>query len=279
MSVSFAPCFRLAGIRDMQALEAADAATLQAVRYVLCDLDDTVTLDGRLPAGSYGALERLSQSGRDVVVVTGRPAGWCDLIARWWPVAGVIGENGALYFAYDHAAQRMTRVYSRADAERQADQARMRALFGDVQARFPDARLAADQPYRISDIAIDICEDVTPLPAADVAAIVDLLQNAGATVKVSSIHINAWIGDFTKREMVQRFFQEHLGVDATGILDRIIYVGDSPNDEPMFEAFELTVGVANLAAYADQMQHLPRWITKGRGGNGFEELAAVILGI
>ncbi len=262
----------------MQALEAADAAILRAVRYVLCDLDDTVTLDGRLPAGSYSALERLSQSGRDVVVVTGRPAGWCDLIARWWPVAGVIGENGALYFAYDHDARAMTRVYSRPAVEREVDQARMRLLFADVQARFPDARFAADQPWRISDIAIDICEDVPPLPDADVAAIVALLTDAGATVKVSSIHINAWIGDFTKREMVQRFFRQHLGVDPAGISAEIVYVGDSPNDEPMFEAFDLTVGVANLAKYADRMQHLPRWITVGRGGLGFEELAAVILG-
>ena len=262
----------------MQALEAADAALLRAARYVLCDLDDTVTLDGRLPAGSYGALERLSGSGREVVVVTGRPAGWCDLIARWWPVAGVIGENGALYYAYDHDAQVMTRVYSRPDDVRAGDQARMRALFAEVQARFPEAQLAADQPFRISDIAIDICEDIEPLAEDDVAAIVEMLQAAGATVKVSSIHINAWIGDFTKREMVRRFFAEHLGANADGLAGQIIYVGDSPNDEPMFEAFDLTVGVANLAAFADRMQHLPRWITAGRGGIGFEELAGVILG-
>lgn len=261
----------------MQPITPDAALALHAARYVLCDLDDTVTLDGRLPAASYSAMERLRDSGRQVIVVTGRPAGWCDLIARWWPVAGVIGENGALYYAYDHDAKAMTRVYSRPADARVADQAAMRQMFADVQARFPDAQLAADQPFRVSDIAIDICEDVAPLPDADVGAIVDMLAAAGATVKVSSIHINAWIGDFTKREMAERFFRDEIGVDPQGIRDQIVYVGDSPNDEPMFEAFDLTVGVANLAAYADGMTHLPRWITSARGGLGFEELTAAIL--
>ena len=262
----------------MDPLQTAPRDKLQGVRYILCDLDDTVTLDGRLPAASYGAMERLRDSGRQVIVVTGRPAGWCDLIARWWPVAGVIGENGALYYAYDRDASAMTRVYSRADEDRARDQARMRDLFRDAQARFPHIRLAADQPFRISDIAIDICEDVDPLPQADVDAIVGLLAAAGATVKVSSIHINAWIGAFTKREMAERFFRDHLGVETAAAVGETVYVGDSPNDAPMFEAFELTVGVANVADYADRMEHLPRWITDGRGGHGFCELADAILG-
>ena len=138
--------------------------------------------------------------------------------------------------------------------------------------------LAADQPFRVSDIAIDICEDVEPLPQDDVDTLVDLLTTAGATVKVSSIHINAWIGDFTKREMSERFFREYLGVEAAAAMAGIVYVGDSPNDAPMFEVFEMTVGVANVADYADRMTHLPRWITAGRGSHGFCELAAAILG-
>lgn len=262
----------------MEPLETAPREQLRGVRYILCDLDDTVTLDGRLPAASYAAMERLRDSGRQVIVVTGRPAGWCDLIARWWPVAGVIGENGALYYAYDHDTSAMTRVYSRPDDARARDQARMQALFGDAQVRFPHIRLAADQAFRVSDIAIDICEDVEPLTEDDVDALVELLSAAGATVKVSSIHINAWIGDFTKREMAERFFREYLGVEAAAAMAGIVYVGDSPNDAPMFEAFEMTVGVANVADHADRMAHLPRWITRGRGGHGFCELAAAILG-
>ena len=68
------------------------------VRFVLMDIDDTLTLKGKLLSSSYSALWKLKEAGLVVIPVTGRPAGWCDLIAREWPVDGVIGENGALAF-------------------------------------------------------------------------------------------------------------------------------------------------------------------------------------
>ena len=74
---------------------------LRKIRFVLTDIDDTLTENGRLPAKSYQALESLQQSGLKVIPITGRPAGWCDHIARMWPVDGVVGENGAFYFTYD----------------------------------------------------------------------------------------------------------------------------------------------------------------------------------
>ncbi len=93
-------------------------AALARLRGLLCDIDGTITSDGRLSASAYAALEALQSAGLLVIPVTGRPAGWCDLIARFWPVAAVVGENGAFYFRYDHATHRMTRRYARSHAER-----------------------------------------------------------------------------------------------------------------------------------------------------------------
>ncbi|MFP6744204.1 MAG: HAD family hydrolase, partial [Alphaproteobacteria bacterium] len=111
---------------------------------VLCDIDDTLTLDGRLPAVALTALERLRDAGLRVVPITGCPAGWCDHIARMWPVDGVVGENGGFYFHYDHDGRSMTRRYWRSDAERGADRRRLDALAAGIVAAVPGAAVAAD---------------------------------------------------------------------------------------------------------------------------------------
>ena len=140
-----------------------DQVTARSVRAVLTDIDDTLTDNGRLPANAYAALEALHEAGLIVVPVTGRPAGWCDLIARQWPVDAVVGENGALWFRYDDAARRMQRVYRRSAAERAADRARLDTVAAEVLAEVPGTAIAADQPFRVSDLAIDFREDVPPL--------------------------------------------------------------------------------------------------------------------
>ena len=53
----------------------------KSVHTVFTDIDDTLSLHGRLPAAAYDALERLQAAGLRVIPVTGRPAGWCDHIA------------------------------------------------------------------------------------------------------------------------------------------------------------------------------------------------------
>ncbi len=258
----------------MKLLDASAAKDLAEVSFVLCDLDDTLTLDGILPAASYRALEDLGRKGRQVIIVTGRPAGWCDMIARMWPVAAVVGENGAFYFRYDRQAKRMLREFQRTDEQRQADQARLAAIFRVIQAKYPQVRLAADQPYRISDYAVDFCEDVAPLPPSIIDDIVRMFEAEGATAKVSSIHVNAWIGDFSKLQMSLSLLKG-FGLDGDPARRRVVYAGDSPNDEPMFTYFPLSVGVANIATFLPRMRFHPRWITRQPGGLGFAELASL----
>jgi len=262
------------------ARDLANASTLTALaqlRGVLCDIDGTMTTDGRLTAAAYDALERLHEAGLLVIPVTGRPAGWCDLIARFWPVSAVVGENGALYFRYDHARRQMARAYARSEAERAADRARLAAIGAAVLRQVPGAGIAADQAYRETDLAIDWCEDVPALDAAAVARIVALLEAEGLTVKTSSIHVNAWFGHHDKLSMAGRLLREQFGIDLLQARDRFAYVGDSPNDAPMFAFFPHSFAVANIAAFIDQIAHKPAHVIDAAEGDGFVEFARRVL--
>ena len=262
----------------MQPLDTLTADACSGLGAVLCDIDDTVTTDGRLAAAAYTALEQLQAAGLLVVPVTGRPAGWCDLIARLWPVDGVVCENGAFAYRYDHAARRMRRSYAQPADVRRINRERLDRLAGDILTAVPGAALSADQPFRIADLAIDFREDVAPLPPAAIDDIVRMFEAAGATAKVSSIHVNGWFGDYDKLNMARRLLADELGIDQAAQDRTVLFVGDSPNDAPMFEAFPLSVGVANVRDHADRIRHQPAFVTTARSGQGFIELVRHIIG-
>jgi HAD superfamily hydrolase (TIGR01484 family) len=253
------------------------AALRSAIRFVLLDIDDTLTTGGRLTAAAYGALEELSRYGLRVIPVTGRPAGWCDLIARFWPVDAVVGENGAFYFRYDRDSRRMARRFWLSADDHETARRRLDVLAGEILAAAPGARLAADQPYRAADLAIDIAEDTGPLPSAEIDRIVALMHTAGASAKISSIHVNGWFGDWDKQQMTLRLFREAYGIDLDSERDMVVFIGDSPNDEPMFEYFPHSVAVANIAPYLSRLKSHPTYVTAAEGGAGFAEFAAFLL--
>ena len=254
-----------------------EPGTFSEIRYILTDIDDTLTLAGKLPSAAYSALWRLAAAGYEVIPVTGRPAGWCDLIARQWPVAGVVGENGALYFRYDEKRRIMKRHYWKTEEERSIDRRQLAAIREEVLRKIPGCAVAADQAYREADLAIDFCEDVEPLSAEAVQAIVECFTRAGATAKVSSIHVNGWYGDYDKLAMSRRFFADIFAVDIRKDRNQIVYAGDSPNDVPMFGFFPHSVGVANVRHFTEQLEHQPAWVTEKEGGEGFAELADFLL--
>ena len=261
----------------MRALAEFPRHLRQAVRGVFCDIDDTLTTDGRLTAEAYSALESLQCAGCIVVPVTGRPAGWCDHIARMWPVDGVVGENGAFYFRYDRQKRRMTRRFVDSDEVRAAHRTRLTQIAAEILAAVPGAAIAADQQYRESDLAIDFREDVPPLAESDVQRIVEIMQTRGLTAKVSSIHVNGWFGTYDKLTMTRTLMREARGVDLDRERSRYVFVGDSPNDAPMFEYFPHAIGVANLRVLAARIAHLPAYITRAECGAGFREAADFIL--
>ena len=247
-----------------------------AIDFVLTDIDDTLTSDGRLTAAAYEAMERLESSGIVVIPVTGRPAGWCDMIARFWPVGGVVGENGAFYFSFDRAAG-MRRVYAKTAAERAADRNALDSIAEGILKAVPRARISADQPFREADLAIDFAEDGPVLSREETAAIVACFEDAGAVAKISSIHVNGWFGHYDKLTMTNRLLRECYRVDADRDNRRVLFTGDSPNDEPMFGYFENSVAMGNFSAFREYVRELPRWLAEGSGGAGFVEVADALL--
>ncbi len=266
-----------------------ELTTYQARRlhYVLMDIDDTLTRDGKLSAAAYTALWRLKEAGLAVIPVTGRPAGWCDLIAREWPVAGVIGENGALAFWEEVPAWDPTRPGKAAklpvlkqEFHAQAvrnDHAGLAKIRDKALAEVPGLRLAKDQFARLFDLALDFAEEEPVLPLSAAVKVAAIAEEAGATAKISSIHVNVWMGCYDKLSMAERFLQRRYGWNPADNLDQVAFVGDSPNDEPLFARFPLACAVANVRKYEGLIKRLPAFVAEKECGEGFAEIAELIL--
>lgn len=247
------------------------------IRALLFDIDDTLTTHGKLTAEAYAALERLHHAGRRTVAVTGRPAGWCDHIARMWPVDAVVGENGALFMRYHEGSHKLQRRFAVTEAKRVMQRARLYDIGHRIIRMVPGCAFASDQRYRETDIAIDFCEDVPALPRHAVDRIVEMMQAEGLTAKVSSIHVNGWFGRYDKLAMAKTLLAESFGIDLEHERERFVFVGDSPNDAPMFAYFPVAVGVANIRTHADRIASLPAYVTRREAGAGFAELAHFLL--
>jgi HAD superfamily hydrolase (TIGR01484 family) len=252
-------------------------ADRQSIRGVLFDIDDTLTTDGVLHAQAYAAVERLHDAGIVTVPITGRPAGWCDHIARMWPVDGVVGENGAFYFRYDRAARSMCRRFVDDARARERNRERLHAIGEHIVREVPGAAIAADQRYRETDLAIDFCEDVPRLPDTAVERIVALMLEAGLNAKVSSIHVNGWFGTYDKLMTTRTLMTECHMTDLDRERARFAFIGDSPNDAPMFRYFPHAIGVANVRRFAARLTHAPAYVTLASCGEGFREAADYIL--
>ena len=248
------------------------------VRAVLTDVDGTLTTDGRLTSTALAGLERLHEAGLLVIAVTGGPAGWCDHMARAWPLHAAVGESGAFWFRRLPGGG-LERRFAVPDDQLQPLRERRDALGERVMAEVPGSALAVDQRYRELDLAVDWCENVPRLAPEAVARIERLMREAGARTAVSSIHVNAWFGDYDKLATSRRLLAECFGLDTRepATRARCVYVGDAPNDAPAFGYFPHSTGVANVADFGERMPVQPRWITPSRGGAGFAELAEALV--
>lgn len=261
----------------MQPLASFPADIRRRVRGVLFDIDDTLTSGGQLSADSYAAVERLHTERFIVIPITGRPAGWCDHIARLWPVDAVVGENGSFYFRYNRSDRRLERRFAIDEEQRAENRRRLEKLAKLILSEVPGCALASEQRYRESDLAVDYCEDVTPLGETDVEHIVRLFHQAGANAKVSSIHVNGWFGDYDKLSMTRTVMLECFGVDLDAEREQYVFVGDSPNDAPMFGYFPNSIGVANIVDFGDRISRKPTYVTTKRCGAGFVEVVDSLL--
>ena len=259
----------------MRNISSITPAEVESLRFILMDIDDTLTTEGKLGAEAYAALWRLKKAGFVVVPITGRPAGWCDLIARQWPVDGVVGENGAFVFWEEPEGRRMKSL-THPNALRNDAPALTRALeraMRDV----PGCRPARDQFARLYDIAIDFAEEEPVLSLSDAMKIKEICEAEGAHAKVSSIHVNAWMGDYDKLGMARRYLTERFDYDDARDKNTVLFAGDSPNDEPMFAHFPLACGVANVMRYQSIIKRQPVFVSSKESGAGFAEIADAVL--
>ncbi len=251
------------------------------IEFVLTDIDDTITTEGQLGSMAYAALWTLHEAGIKIIPITGRPAGWCEMIARFWPVEGVVGENGGFYFRYatDKAKSRktMNRWFFSDDKTLKANQEKLHHIQDEILENVPGSAVSSDQFCRLMDLAIDFCEDVPQLQKAEVQKIVEIFVKHGAQAKISSIHVNGWFGDYDKLSTTLRFLKAEFGLTAEQAVEKSIFIGDSPNDEPMFEKFNNSFGVANINDFTQQLKYLPTFVATKRGGEGFAEIAALVL--
>jgi HAD superfamily hydrolase (TIGR01484 family) len=247
---------------------------LRGVLGVLTDIDDTLTTEGAIPLGVVAALAALRAAGLPVVAVTGRPMGWSRPIAAEMPLAAVVAENGAVGLYCDAAGLHVE--FADPESTRRARAVRLHAVAARIVAEVPGATLARDSAGRVTDIAVDHAEFMQ-LDPARIERVAAIMRSEGMNATVSSIHVNGWYGEHTKQSGAAWIVRRVLGRDLDAERDCWLYVGDSTNDELMFASFPLSVGVANLADFADRLQQWPAYITRHDRGRGFVEVAEALL--
>jgi HAD superfamily hydrolase (TIGR01484 family) len=249
---------------------------LSSIRYVFTDVDDTLTTNGKLLSETLEALYRLKVQGYSVVPVTGACAGWCDQIVRLWPVDAVIGENGAFVMRLNEEQQLLTHFWEE-EAAMKAQQKRLESTIRDLLETEPGLSFSKDHSYRLCDVAVDYQQDNKTSCLNSANHLVDKLKKLGANARFSSIHINAWFGEFNKLAMTQRVLRDIFKLDESEMLEQVAYIGDAPNDEPMFEFFEHTFGVGNVRNHLPKMEFHPNTILTQEGGLGFAEFSERLL--
>jgi HAD superfamily hydrolase (TIGR01484 family) len=244
----------------------------RTIHGVLTDIDDTLTTEGAITPDALEALHALRTAGLRVIPVTGRPVGWSVPFAQTWPVDAIVAENGAVALV-DGGTRK---IYQQDKGMRIANYARLQQVAQRVQREVPGSALARDSPGRETDIAIDHSE-FTQLPAEKIEQVVQIMRSEGLQATVSSIHVNGWIGAHDKLAGARWIVRELLGRELDAELAHWVYVGDSTNDQLMFQHFPHSVGVANIRRFEAQLSHKPRYITRLERGGGFAEVAQALL--
>ncbi len=248
------------------------ADELRGVRYLFTDIDDTLTTDGQLLPETYQVLWDLNDAGIAVIPVTGGSAGWCEHIVRAWPVKAVIGESGA-YAVFRRGRDVVFDYWEGQAVQTERQRRHLQTVVDIIASEGLGFQIAHDQAFRLADVAVDIVGH----PPADVDRLAACLRDRGATVAISSIHINTWIGNYDKRSMSERLLIEEFGLSPQAVPLATAFVGDSRNDAPMFGYIDNSFGVNNVLSILPQLSHAPRWISTRPAGLGFADIGETIL--
>jgi len=256
----------------LRPLQQLPLSSLRALRGVLSDIDDTLTAAGAIEPAALQALHRLAQAQVPLIAITGRPAGWSEPFAMSWPVAAIVAENGAVMLRREGTALR--RDFTQDESTRAANFRRLQACAQAVLREVPSATLASDSAGRLTDIAVDHSE-FAHLDAPQIAAVLAVMRSHGLNATVSSIHVNGWIGMHSKWTAARRAVEQVVGVPFDAA--QWLYVGDSTNDQLMFEHIPLSVAVANIARFVPALRVLPAYVTPSERGAGFAQVVERLL--
>jgi len=264
------------------------AAERSRITGVFTDIDDTLTTNGVITPDALQALAQLKAAGLFVIAITGRPVGWCEQVAATLPVDAIVAENGSVALVRStplseisleppsNKAIPLSKLYQQDAITRATNQVRMQHIGTRVSFLVPGVLTTRDSMGRETDLAFDYHEHAR-LPPATVQRVVDLLHGFGMQTTVSSIHVHGCFGNFDKWQGANWIVRELLQRDLAQELDHWVFVGDSGNDQAMFEHFTHSVGVANIRRFEEQLTHLPRYITPSERGAGFAEVVAAIV--
>ncbi len=243
------------------------------LRGIFSDIDDTLTHEGVVVPEAYQAIVRAKAAGLRVVLVTGRPAGWAEVLASVWPVDAAIAENGGV--GYYKQGGRVHRLYFD-PGDPKADAARLAALVDDVVATFPFARQSDDSTLRVTDAAFDVGEHQRLAPE-QIEAICERCRAHGARVLVSSVHVHGCFHTADKAQMAARIAEVLWEEAPADVAASYAFIGDSPNDQAAFAFFPASIGVANVARFLPKLSPPPRFVTTQSYGYGFAEAIDVLL--
>lgn len=256
----------------LRPLQSLPAAALSALRGVLTDIDDTLTRDGQIEPEALQALQAMARAQLPVIAITGRPAGWSEPFALAWPVAAIVAENGSVLLR--RTGTQLQRDFTQDEATRAAHWQRLQHCARAVQAALPQARLSRDSAGRLTDIAVDHSE-FARLTSAEIDDVLEVMRAHGLRASVSSIHVNGWIGEHDKWSGARWAVERALGLSFEPA--EWLYVGDSTNDQLMFEHLPLSVAVANIRRFVPRLRVLPAYVTPSERGRGFAEVVQRLL--
>ncbi|MGO2236207.1 MAG: HAD family hydrolase [Marinomonas sp.] len=240
------------------------------IKVLFTDVDDTLTFNGEIPFQTIQSLHKLKQANIVVVPVTGASAGWCDCLLKTLPIKYIIGENGAFFMEQGDRGHTLL-TYLKEPHQVQEDLEKLKLLIKELNTLYPDISFTQDQCYRITDVALDIGQAVK-VDFSHAKSATQWLKEKGVNAKLSSIHINTWIGDYNKATGALAWLASH-----NISLEETAFIGDSTNDEAMFQAIPLSVGVANIAKFLPTLTYKPNYITTQEGGLGFTELVDALI--
>ena len=256
----------------MQALSALPDAALKPIDYLLFDVDETFTTRGLMHAETYAALFALRDAGITAIPVTGRPSGWGNVMLSTWPIKACVTENGGV-IAWKDAAGLAVQKVVHGEHRGAGYIEKLRALGTAIATKYPQVRVSADQPYRLTDLAIDYAEQSNHVSLEVVAEITAMMRAEGYRTAVSSIHIHAYTPENHKADGVYPLMQLAFAMDRVAVDAHVAFIGDSPNDASLFASIPISVGVANVRGCLNQIATPPAYVCEAERGAGFIEFA------